>query len=184
LFVTDPCDRDLMLAVQRGDLGALDFLFARHHRPLYGFLVRLTGDRDAADDLVQDVFLRLLRFRGSYREDGQFIPWLYRIARNLAADRYRDSRAITSIGTHDSSNGDAAPLDDLISHEDHQQLERALAALPVTHREVLLLRGVEQLSHRDLATALRCSEGAARVRLHRALAALKREWHAIAGETP
>ena len=75
-----PPDRDLMLAVRRGDLQALDTLFARHHRRLYGFLVRLTGDRDAADDLVQDVFLRLLRFRESYREDGQFKPWLYRIA--------------------------------------------------------------------------------------------------------
>ena len=173
-----------MRAVRRGELAALDTLFARHHRRLYGFLVRLTGDRDAADDLVQDVFLRLLRFKESFRDDGQFVPWLFRIARNLAADRYRDSRATMSLDQHEAgTDGDAAALDSLIATENHQQLERALAALPVTHREVLLLRGVEQLSHRELAIALRCSEGAARVRVHRALAALKREWHATAGES-
>ena len=173
-----------MLAVRRGDLEALDALFARHHRRLYGFLVRLTGDRDAADDLVQDVFLRLLRFRESYREDGQFVPWLFRIARNLAADRHRGSREAISLDVSDVRTPESAlALDLLIQHEDHQQLERALAALPPPQREVLLLRGVEQMSHREMATALRCSEAAARVRLHRALAALKRVWHATAGDS-
>lgn len=175
-------DVDLMLAVRRGDLDALDTLFARHHRRLYGFLVRLTGDRDAADDLVQDVFLRLLRFRESFRDDGQFVPWLFRIARNLAADRYRDSRATLSIDhLNQSAPTDSHALDSLIHLEDHEQLERALAALPRAQREVLLLRGVEQMSHRDIATALRCSEATARVRLHRALGALKRIWYATAG---
>ena len=177
-----PDDRILMLAVRRGELQALDALFARHHRRLYGFLVRLTGDRDAADDLVQDVFLRLLRFRESYREDGQFVPWLFRIARNLAAVRSRDSRASIPLDGSERDASDAsATLEQLIHTEDHQQLERALAALPLSQREVLLLRGVEQMSHREMATALRCSEAAARVRLHRALAALKRVWHATAG---
>ena len=105
------------------------------------------------------------------------------IARNLSADRFRDAKATIPMDGHDASADTTVPLDDIIHHEDHQQLERALAALPAMHREVLLLRGIEQLSHRDLATTLRCSEGAARVRVHRALAALKREWHATAGES-
>jgi RNA polymerase sigma factor (sigma-70 family) len=182
--VTPHSDGDLMLRVRRGDLDALDLLFARHHRRLYAFLARLTGDRDAADDLVQDVFLRLLRFRERYREDGQFLPWLFRIARNLAADRYRDRRGSEELSADTApASDDSAVLDRLIENEDHQQLERALAALPMIHREVLLLRGTERLSHRDLATALNCTEGAARVRVHRALAALRREWHAMAGGT-
>lgn len=173
-----------MVAVSRGDTASLDALFSRHHRRLYGFLVRLTGDRDLADDLVQDVFLRLLRFRASYRADGQFVPWLFRIARNAAADRHQEVRRGTEkVAADDSApDNDPAPLDRLISHEEQQQLERVPASLPLAHREVLLLRGTERLSHRDLAIALHCSEGAARVRLHRALAALKRAWFATAGE--
>ncbi len=182
--LTEPTDRDLMLAVRGGDLDALDTLFGRHHRRLYGFLTRLTGDRDAAEDLVQDVFLRLLRFRQSYRDDGDFVPWLFSIARNVASTRYRVLRPTTVLDDQElGSSDEVGALDLLIAREDQQHLARTLASLPISHREVLLLRGVEELSHRQIAIALGCSEGAVRVRVHRALAALKREWLAVVGES-
>ncbi|HEY4321616.1 MAG TPA: sigma-70 family RNA polymerase sigma factor [Gemmatimonadales bacterium] len=178
----EPSDRALMHDVQRGDLAALDMLFARHHRRLYSFLARLTGDPDAADDLVQDAFLRLLRFKASFRADGEFIPWLFRIARNLAVDRYHGAEP-TSASASDAlvAESDGA-LDVLLRDERQHQLEQALATLPLAQREVLLLHGTEHLSHRDLGAVLGCTEGAARVRVHRALAALRGAWHATTGE--
>lgn len=177
-------DRELMLAVRDGDLGALDTLFARHHTRLYAFLARLTGDTGTAEDLVQEVFLRLLRFRERYAGDGEFISWLYRIARNLATDDHRRRRETVPLEILElPDDGAPLPLERLTLEERQAQLERALAALPATHREVLLLRGVEGLSHRDVAEVLGCSEGAVRVRMHRAVAALKRQWSAMNGET-
>lgn len=176
-------DRELMLAVRSGDLEALDALFGRHHRRLFGFLARLTGDPHAAEDLVQEVFLRLLRFRGRYAGEGEFTTWLYRIARNVAADHHARRRdTVTLDAAPEFASDGEAPLDRLAQEERQQRLAAILQALPAAHREVLLLRGTEGLPHRELARALGCTEGAARVRLHRALAALKRQWQALAGE--
>ena len=90
----------------------------------------------------------------------------------------RDSEPLTIDG---NATDDPSVLDVIVSAEDYEQLGRAMGALPFVHREVLLLRGTEGLPHRAVAEALGCSEGAARVRLTRALAALKREWTIIAG---
>lgn len=178
----DPTDDAQMLALQAGDLSALDHLFARHHGRLYGFLARLTGDPHAAEDLVQEVFLRVLRFHDRYEGNGTFLAWLYRIARNLAADAYAKRRDLRPLDEADALPSAATPpLDHLEREEQRAQLERALAALPTAHREVLLLRGVDGLAHRDVAIALGCTEGAARVRVHRAIAALKRQWQALPG---
>lgn len=176
-------DRELMLAVRAGEFAALDQLFVRHHARLYGFLARLSGDPQVAEDLVQEVFLRLLRFRERYDGRGEFLSWLYQIARNLAADHHAKHRPNESL-QEDAPYPDEgiAPLDRLTEVEEHERLARTLATLPFHHREVLLLRTVSELSHRDLALALGCSESAARVRLHRAIAALRREWHILAGE--
>jgi RNA polymerase sigma factor (sigma-70 family) len=167
-----------MLAVRDGQL---DTLFLRHSGRVHAFLARLLGDRDAADDMVQDVFLRALKYRARYDGSGEFITWLFRIARNVAASHYAGRRDADPLVINGNATDDPSVLDLLISTEDYEQLGRAMAALPFAHREVLLLRGTEGLPHRAVAEALGCSEGAARVRLSRALAALKREWQIIAG---
>ena len=78
-----------MRAVREGDLTRMGLLFERHHRPLFDFLYRMTGDRGAAEDLVQDVFVRMLRYRSTYRDEGRFETWMFRIARNVRADHFR-----------------------------------------------------------------------------------------------
>src|SRR6185369_9969488 len=82
-------DEALMRAVREGDLSHLGRLFDRHHRAVYEFLVRTTGQRAVAEDLVQDVFERILKYRATYRGDVGFRPWLFRIACNARADHYR-----------------------------------------------------------------------------------------------
>src|SRR5579872_4584854 len=82
-------DESLMQAAQGGDLDALGELFERHHRPVFQFLSRTTGDVSVAEDLVQDVFMRILRYRHTYDPASRFQTWLFRIARNARADYFR-----------------------------------------------------------------------------------------------
>ena len=78
-----------MLAVRNGDVSALGILFERFHVALFDFLTRVTGDRTAAEDMVQDVFVRILKYRSTYRGEGSFETWVFRIARNARADSFR-----------------------------------------------------------------------------------------------
>jgi RNA polymerase sigma factor (sigma-70 family) len=175
--IADRTDRDLMLAVRGGDLAALDALFVRHHGRLYGFLARLTGNRATAEDLVQEVFLRVLRARERYHGDGSFTAWLFRIARNVAAGEYGTRRETMPLDDMvDVGAAESDPIGEMETAEDLARLERALLAVAPQHREVLLLRGVEDLSHREVGEVLGCTEGAARVRVHRALNAIRNVW--------
>ena len=180
---TERTDRDLMLAVRAGDLPALDALFARHHRRLFGFLARLTGNRTVAEDLVQEVFLMVLRGRERYHGEGSFVAWLFTIARNVAAGHHASRRETISLDDVDEVGAiESDPIASLESAEELARLERALVGLAPHHREVLLLRGVEDLSHKEVGEVLGCTEGAARVRVHRALHALRLAWIAQNGE--
>jgi RNA polymerase sigma-70 factor (ECF subfamily) len=78
-----------MLKVRDGDLGKLSFLFERYHRALFNFFLRSTGNRELSEDLVQEVFLRLLKYRHTFRADSQFSTWMYHVARNAQIDYFR-----------------------------------------------------------------------------------------------
>lgn len=151
-----------MLALQTGDRAALAELYDRHTTRLHTFLVRWTGDAAAAEDLLHDTFVRLLAPRVAYDGRAPFRSWLYRVARNLATDRFRRlGRWVEMDESSEPISDDPTPIDDRLSPG---------------HREVILLRTDLDMSHRELAAELGCSEGAARVRLHRALAELRRHW--------
>ena len=173
-----PCsDHDLMLAVRGGELDCLGELFERHHGPLFGFLVKLTGDRTAAEDIVQTVFQRMLKYRHTYREDGSFAAWMYHLARRCAADHFRKSAARPEpVDPADLSNrADEGPAADeaAAAGDDRALLHRALARLDAGDREVLLLSRLQEMSFAEVAGILECSPGAARVRAHRALHQLR-----------
>jgi RNA polymerase sigma-70 factor (ECF subfamily) len=170
-------DHALMLAVRDGDLDALGELFERHHGPLFGFLVKYTGDRVAAEDIAQTVFQRMLKYRHTYRDDGSFSAWMYHLARRCAADHFR--RASTAPHATDpadlSEHADDAPhaAQRASVRDDHALLHAALARLDRDDREVLLLSRFQELSFAEIAGILECSVGAAKVRAHRALRELK-----------
>jgi RNA polymerase sigma-70 factor (ECF subfamily) len=173
-------DDDLMRRVQDGDAEAFAALFERHRVSVFGFLARLTGRRDAAEDLLQETFFRLWRGRDGYRAAGQFRAWLFTIARRLAVDRARRERAVWEEGAEalaslpgpDRSDQPAA-AQDLAA-----RLEAALARLAPGQREVLLLARVEGLSLEEVARVTGATPGAVRVTLHRALRRLRE----LAGE--
>lgn len=173
-------DHDLMLAVRDGDLDCMGELFERHHGPLFGFLAKLTGNRATAEDICQVVFQRMLKYRHTYRDEGNFTAWMYHLARRCAADHFR--RASTSAVTVDpsglESHADTARSADEAAErsDDHALLSRALAQLDRGDREVLLLSRLQELSFAEVAQILECSAGAARVRAHRALGALRQTY--------
>lgn len=170
-------DHALMLAVRDGELDALGELFERHQGPLFGFLLKLTGQRPAAEDIAQTVFQRMLKYRHTYRDGGNFTAWMYHLARRCTADHFR--RAQTAPHAADPAllheQPDEAPhaAHHAASRDDAALLHVALAQLDRDDREVLLLSRFQELSFAEIAAILECSVGAAKVRAHRALRELR-----------
>ncbi|MGE3510589.1 MAG: RNA polymerase sigma factor [Vicinamibacterales bacterium] len=179
---SEPGDEQLMLEVRRGDASQLGRLFERHHVPLFEFLYHTTGDRIGAEDLVQDVFVRILKYRHTYRDGSPFVTWMYRIARNARADYFRRRHAVRASlgGLEPVDVADVDPPADAPGVEDrlewHRQtmlLRRALRQLPLDKRELIVLARYQRLPHQQIAELLDLDVGAVRVRVHRALRLLR-----------
>jgi RNA polymerase sigma factor (sigma-70 family) len=170
-------DHGLMLAVRDGDLDCMGTLFERHHRPLFGYLSKLTGNRSAAEDISQTVFQRMLKYRHTYRSEGSFTAWMYRLARHCANDYFRRSSsapiAVDPSRLEEQVDGASSADETASAREDHALLRVALGRLDRDDREVLLLARLQELSYAEVAEILECSVGAARVRAHRALRTLR-----------
>ncbi len=173
----DPSDEQLMLEVRDGDASALGALFERHHDRVLRYLVRMTGQQQVSEDLVQDAFMRVLRYRASFRDDSRFQPWLYRVAHNVATDHFKRSARSPEIATDELEAEDSAPgsQERMEARERGDVLQKALAALPEDKRDLLILARYEALPYREIAETLDCSVGAVKVRVHRATVALREE---------
>jgi RNA polymerase sigma-70 factor (ECF subfamily) len=166
-----------MIAVRAGDIARLGELFERHHRPLYGFFVRLTNQPSVSEDLVQVVFYRILKYRHTYRDEGKFSAWIYHLARKVTADHYRKNAAAPvaadPVTLHDHPDAGPSPDARAATTDDLGLLRQALARLPSEHREVLVLSRLQSVEHKEIARLLDCSVGAVKVRVHRALKELR-----------
>ncbi|MEM7082259.1 MAG: RNA polymerase sigma factor [Pseudomonadota bacterium] len=170
-------DEQLIHWVASGDASCLATLFERHHRSVFQFCLQMTRNRAQSEDLVQDVFIRLLKRADSFRNEGSFKAWMFNIARNLTLDYLRQSATRRSVSVEDAA--DVNSLADYRSAEQAaagsqkmQQVLHALGQLPLAAQEVIWLGRFEFDSYRELGQALACSTGAARVRMHRAMAQL------------
>ncbi len=178
----EPGERDadvrLMLAFRSGDAAAFDALFRRWSGPLLRYLERMLRDASSAEELVQEVFLRVHGARGRYVPDARFSTWLYRIATNLALNELRRPRRRRPHRSVDEEGGPA-----LVSAQarpeavvDARQLGArtldGLASLPDKQRAALCLTAVEGLSYAAVAEALGVSEQAVKALVHRARSAL------------
>lgn len=174
--MTEATDDELMVQVRDGDVAPLGALFERHQVPLYNFFLRLTGRAAISEDLVQEVFLRVLKYRHTYRGQGQFRTWLYQIARNARADHYRKRWRETELADDKAaalpSLGPMAS-DLLETAQDAALLRAALDRLPGDKREVLVLSRYHEMRYEEIGRVLGCTEGTVKVRVHRAIKELR-----------
>jgi RNA polymerase sigma-70 factor (ECF subfamily) len=159
-----------MLAVRDGDIDQLSLLFERHNKYLFNFFVGMTGDRDRCEDMVQEVFVRMLAYKHTYRDDSRFQTWMFRIARNVRIDSFRKTRREKPL-PEDWQLADPTPGPDesLMKNDEIDMLWRALAMLPEEKREVLLLSRFENLEFKEIARILQAKETTVKVRAHRAV---------------
>jgi RNA polymerase sigma factor (sigma-70 family) len=169
-------DQSLILAVRDGDVEKLGMLFERHHGPLFNFFLRMTRSRHLSEDLVQEVFVRILKYRNSYRETHSFNAWMFRIARNVRIDYFKKS-PLDEVNIEDKEHINFLPTPD--EHTEKSEKIRimliALSRLPGEKREVLLLRGVHGLKFEEIAEVMKCSLNTIKSRAFRAIRDLRVE---------
>jgi RNA polymerase sigma factor (sigma-70 family) len=178
-------DNDLMASVGEGDLAKLAVLFERHHRALFRYFVSMNRDRELAQDLVQDVFFRILRYRSTYDSGKPFTAWMYQIARRASLDRSAARRGEV-IGIEEFTERGAEPASTEPGPEEHASqgqnlalLRRAFEQLPAEKREVLLLSRFQEMKYEEIATVLGCEVATVKVRVYRAVRALEQIYFAL-----
>ncbi|HEY6900260.1 MAG TPA: RNA polymerase sigma factor, partial [Puia sp.] len=163
-----------MLKVKSGDLDKMALLFQRYHRPLYGFLYHMTGQREASEDMVQNVFYRMLRSRHTFTGDGEFKTWMYHLARNVWKDHLRKSgREGVSRPVEESLAAEEFVDERLEKKLELEMLQRRIDSLSPENREVLVLSRYQDLKYAEIAGILDISVAAVKVRIHRAIHQLK-----------
>ena len=167
-------DEQLMLAYRSGDAGAFETLYTRHRARLFRFVLRSIKSRAIAEELYQEIWMRVIEARATYTATARFTTWLYTIARNRMVDHWR--RAGLSLVSLDSEELAASTPDPSRHAEARQALARfaaALEGLPAAQREAFLLREEAGLTVAEIALATGTDEEAAKSRLRYAMAKLK-----------
>src|SRR6202161_2019928 len=181
-------DADVLLRVKAGDHSAFDYLVQKYRRPLVSFMYRLARNTAAAEDLAQEVFLRVYRSRQTYEASAKFTTWLYRIATNLAVNHARDTRkerpeVTVSLDEPDEETGTTMDVaDSNVSVEKAMwRRERMLAirkrveALPERQRLAVIMHKYQQMDYKQIADVLKLSESATKSLLFRAYETLREQ---------
>ena len=179
-------DAAIMLRAAAGDDSCFNFLVAKHHRPIVHFLTRMVRNQAIAEELAQEVFLRVYRSRESYRAEAKFTTWLYRIATNLAVNHARDTKHERTAQTiyldePDSETGttpdvaDAEPTIEkrLVENERTAAIRAHVMALPERQRMAVLMHKYQGLDYREIGEVLKLSESATKSLLFRAYQTLR-----------
>ena len=168
-------DEKIMEAVKSGDLQQVSLLFERYNRRIYNFLARMTIDRPLAEDLTQNVFLRIIKYRSSYREGAKFQSWIYQIARNVFSDHYQTIKNRYSAFVDVEKIRDHIPdsEDREIQNEKEILLERSMARLTEEQRELLVLTRFQQMKYEEVAALMDTTVANIKVKVHRAIIRLR-----------
>ncbi|MGH9468839.1 MAG: RNA polymerase sigma factor [Terriglobia bacterium] len=170
-------DLELMLRVKDGSAESFELLLKKYRLPLVGYLVRMVGDPTLAEDLAQEVFLRVYQARERYRPDARFTTWLYRIATNLALNSIRKRKSEPAGVTEGADEppavvrvADKRPgIEEQLMLSDREQLIReAVQSLPENQRAAVILHKYQDVDYRHIAKVLHVSESAVKSLLFRA----------------
>lgn len=177
--MSQPVDKELILKLQEGSLEALGDLYDQHRRMVYRTALVITGDQDAASDLLQDVFLRLFRFAENIDPTRPIEPWLYRMTTNLSYDwvkrQSRLPRPIEDLVDWLTIPG-KNPTDTAAEwNDDWREVQRAISSLPLPQRVVITLYYLNDLSLQEIADILEVPVGTVKSRLHYGRLSLRRK---------
>jgi RNA polymerase sigma-70 factor (ECF subfamily) len=166
-------NRDLLERCRRGEPEAFEELVERTHRQVYTLAYRLVGDRHEAEDVAQEAYLRAYRALPGFRGDSSFDTWLYRITANAAVTHLKRRGRFGDLAEDPDAMVDVPEAVPAADPVDRDEIQRALAVLPVAGRAVLLMKDAYGFSIQEIADELGVSEGAVKVRLHRTRKRLK-----------
>jgi RNA polymerase sigma-70 factor (ECF subfamily) len=181
-------DAEVMLGVKAGDQSAFDYLLQKYRRLLVSFMYRMARNTAAAEDLAQEVFLRVYRSRQTYEASAKFTTWMYRIATNLAVNHARDTRherpeVTVSLDEPDEETGTTMDVADgtmtaeeaLVRRERLAAIRSKVEALPERQRLAVIMHKYQQMDYKQIADVLKLSESATKSLLFRAYQTLREQ---------
>lgn len=167
-------DNTIMLRVKAGELDQMALLFERHRQPLYRFLLYMSHQPEASEDMVQTVFYRMLQYRHTFTGKGEWLTWMYHLARNVLKDHAkkesgRGMHLPIEMADHYPAEGNPS----LEKKEARERLYAAINRLSAEQREVVVLSALQELRHKEIAEILGLREDAVRARFYRGMQELK-----------
>jgi RNA polymerase sigma-70 factor (ECF subfamily) len=176
-------DHEIMLSVRDGNIQELGQLFDRYSNRLYNYFRLQIKDRLKSEDLVQNVFYNILRYKHTYKDSADFKAWMYTIARNEKINYFKKNKPLdVEIDTEQSDEKSNTPENDFEHKTDVNHLNMALERLPDETRELIILSKFNELPYSRIAEITGSTEGTVKVRVYRAIKKLKEEFTKIAGE--
>ncbi|WP_350290268.1 RNA polymerase sigma factor [uncultured Croceitalea sp.] len=170
-------DNALMLKVKFGDIQKLGLLYERHKKRLFGFFYNMNSDATLSEDLVQNVFMRILKYKHTFTGEGSFVAWMFSTARNVNYDYYKKSKKTNNeyqISSVEYKLDDGISMEEsLMRNEELKNLKKAMHKMAPEKREILVLSKFKELKFSQIGEIIGCSEGAAKVKAHRALKELR-----------
>lgn len=163
-----------MQRVKEGDLEEMAVLFERYHVRLYNFFLKHTSDRNVSQDLTQNLFYRVIKYRSTYKEENSFKSWIYQMARNIHIDYCKNNQKQNErFGSFDSHTENYPQHEDSFSEEDFGRLDVALSQLGSDQREIIILSRYQGLKYEDISKITNTSVAAIKVQVHRAIKQLR-----------
>jgi RNA polymerase sigma-70 factor (ECF subfamily) len=171
-------DEAIMEAVKSGDLQLASVLFDRYHKRIFNFLARMTMNRDVAEDLTQNVFLRMIKYRNSYKEGNKFHSWIYQVARNVFSDHYQmhKNKRNDFVEVERLSDELQDVNESLLLDEQEKTLHQSLAMLNEEQRELLVLTRFQHLKYEEVALMMDTTVANIKVKVHRAIQKLREHY--------
>ena len=162
-------DESLMLCVKNDDLDKAAILYERYKKKLYRyFLYKNQSNQELSEDNVQQVFYRMIKYRKSYKEESSFSVWIYGIARNIQYQDYKDQAKMNEAHANYQTTETYTFVND-----EYQAMRQAIALLPESYREILIMSKFMDLKYEDIATLNNCSVGVVKARVFRATQSLR-----------
>lgn len=174
-------DEQLMMQLADGNQKAAAELYDRYHGKVYGYFVRMTSDREASRDLTQNVFLKVIRYAGSWKDDKVFAYWLFRIARNVLVDFHRGAKRFYDLDEQPEIG--RRDLDESVrtseARESYELLLDAMTQLPPGYRELIEMNRFQGFSYKEIGATIDSNENAVKVKTFRAIQKLKEIYEKI-----